>query len=370
MKYCKSSTLNSELSVLGFGVRQLPLTNKAESIEMIRYAIDNGVNYLDLGYLGIEKYESLIGLVNEALQNGYRERVKIAIHLLSPLMNSFGDLDYYLQKQLQLLQSDCVDFCVLWGLNRGSWSKLRKLDVLGWAESVIRDGRVAKLGFYFHDDLIILREVLEAFDKWAFCQFQFSYMDVDTRPGLSGLRYAASKGLAVFAVEPFLGGRLLREHESTAEVWESMPQKRSVDEWCLRWVWDHPEVSTVVVDMGTLKQVVEYVTLANKAEPNSLTIQEHIVFNRVRDLLRKLRPIPCAGCYSCMPCPSGVDVPRIFEIYNDAIIYSDIETARFYYDIERHNIRSCIECGKCVNTCPRKIPITDWLKEAHKLLAA
>jgi len=29
-----------------------------------------------------------------------------------------------------------------------------------------------------------------------------------------------------------------------------------------------------------------------------------------------------------MPCPEGIDVPRIFELYNDAFIYEDVETAR------------------------------------------
>jgi len=70
-----------------------------------------------------------------------------------------------------------------------------------------------------------------------------------------------------------------------------------------------------------------------------------------------------------MPCPEGIDVPRIFELYNDAVMYDDIETARSLYRIERHNIDGCTECGACAKACGLRIAILDWLKKAHQLLA-
>jgi predicted aldo/keto reductase-like oxidoreductase len=83
----------------------------------------------------------------------------------------------------------------------------------------------------------------------------------------------------------------------------------------------------------------------------------------------KLRPIPCTACRGCMPCPQDIDVPRIFELYNDAIMYGDIGAERSIYSLEQHGIASCTECGACVNACGRKIAILDWLKTAHQLLA-
>jgi len=37
-----------------------------------------------------------------------------------------------------------------------------------------------------------------------------------------------------------------------------------------------------------------------------------------------------------MSCFDEINVPRIFEIYNDALIYGDVEIARLVYINEQH----------------------------------
>ncbi|MCK4368267.1 MAG: aldo/keto reductase [Dehalococcoidales bacterium] len=343
--------------------------NEAESIKILRYAIDQGVNYLDLGYpYDISQHERLTRLISRALQDGYRQQIKLAASLPSFLISSSLDFDRYLNEQLKWLQTDRIDFYLLAGLNRETWPRLQELDALSWAEGALSDGRIGRLGFSFHDHFQVLRDILEAYDNWALCQFQYSYMDVDHLPGVSGLKYAAERGLAVVITEPLRGGRLTKEPpESVAKVWASTPQKRTLSEWGLRWVWNHPEVSTVVSDMSTMEQVVANVALADSAEPDSLTVQEEVVISQVREAYRKLSPIPCTYCRACMPCPQGIDVPRIFELYNDAIMYDDMETARSIYRMEQHNIDSCNECGACVDACGKEIAIMDWLKKLSAL---
>jgi predicted aldo/keto reductase-like oxidoreductase len=343
--------------------------NEAEAIRMLRYAIDHGVNYLNLGYIyELRQQERLSRLLSQALQDDYQQKIRIAVNLPSFLINSSRDFDRYLNKQLRWWQIDRVDFYLLGGLNRESWPKLQGLDVIRWAERAMGNGRIDKLGFSFHDHFPALRGILADYDNWTLAQFQYSYMDIDHHPGVGGLEYATDKGLAVVATEPLRGGRLTKEPpESVAKVWASASPKHTLAEWGLRWVWDHPEVSTVVSDMSTMEQVVENVALAGSVEPDSLTVPEEVQISRVRDAYRKLSPIPCTSCRGCMPCPRDVDVPRIFELYNDAIMYGDAKIARSIYRVEQHRIDNCNECGACV--CGREINILDWLKTAHKLLA-
>ena len=57
---------------------------------MLRYAIDHGVNYIDMGCpYDIEHQERLTRVVTKALQDGYRAKVRVAAGLPSLLINAF-----------------------------------------------------------------------------------------------------------------------------------------------------------------------------------------------------------------------------------------------------------------------------------------
>jgi hypothetical protein len=119
--------------------------------------------------------------------------------------------------------------------------------------------------------------------------------------------------------------------------------------------------------MDSIKQVRENAALADSTAPDNFGVPEELVVSKARDAYFSLKPIPCTACRGCMPCPQGIDVPRVFEIYNDAQMYGDIVTARFIFKMERHDLDSCNECGTCV--CGKNIPIPDWLKKANTRLA-
>jgi len=350
---------------LPLGHEDLKDINEAESVRTIRFAIDHGVNYLNLDY----PHEHITNLISQALQDGYRKKIKIAASLPSLFINSSQDFDCYLNEQLRWLGMDKIEFCLFGGLNRETWPKLKELDALSWAEAAMNSGRIGYLGFSFHDHFHILREILDGYDNWALGQFHYSYMDSDRMPGVSGLRRAAEKGLAIVAAETLAGGRLAKEPpESVAKLWATASQKRSPAEWGLRWVWSHPEIATVVCDMSSMEQAAENIALADSAEPDGITVPEEVLISRVRDAYRKLRPISCTTCYGCMPCPKDIDIPRVFELYNDAIMYDDIKTARFIYHKEKHRIDNCNECGACADACGRKISIPGWLNKLSEIL--
>jgi len=368
------------VSVLGFGAMRLPLAsedpadvNEPETIRMIHYAIDHGVNYLDTAYMyHMGNSERVVG---RALKDGYRDRVKLATKLPAVIIGAAEDFDRIFNEQLERLQTEKIDFYLLHGLFSQSWSKLRELGVLRWAESQMAKGRIEHLGFSFHDEYKVFKEIVDAYDNWTLAQVQYNYMDVDYQAGRRGVEYAANKGLAVVVMEPLRGGKLSKEPpESVARVWESASRKLRPVEWALKWVWNQPEISVALSGMSTMEQVVENVAIAGRSRPGMLTAGELKLIDRVREAYSSLTPIPCTDCKYCMPCPSGVEIPGIFQIYNDALIYDDIPTARFFYGAgfmlkEEQRADQCIECEECLEKCPQHIPIPDWLKKAHSLLA-
>ncbi|MFC1956599.1 aldo/keto reductase [Chloroflexota bacterium] len=378
MQYRKFGQLDWESSVLGFGVMRLPLTDdnpanidEPESIRMIRYAIDHGVNYVDTAYTYHSGHsEPLLG---RALLDGYREKVKLATKMSPWLIESSRDFDRYLNKQLERLQTDKIDFYLLHSLNKEYWPKLRKLEVLRWAEGAMADGRIGYLGFSFHDKFEVFKEIVDDYDNWTFCQIQYNYMDVDYQAGTRGLKYAADKGLAVVIMEPLRGGFLSKATpDPVTKVWASALSGRSPIEWALQWVWNHSEVSIVLSGMSTMEQVIENIAFANRSRPGILTMAELTIIDRVRETYRQLSPIPCTGCGYCMPCSNGVEIPRIFEFYNDAVMYDNTPMGQLFYSElnEKQCADQCTECGECVEACPQKIQIPELLQKAHALLSS
>ena len=100
-----------------------------------------------------------------------------------------------------------------------------------------------------------------------------------------------------------------------------------------------------------------------------LTERDHEIIKEAHQVYQSLAPIPCTQCEYCLPCPSGVAIPRIFDLYNDAVAYDAWGHSRWAYNnmvgaAERAD--NCIECGECEVACPQSIKIIDWLATAHE----
>ncbi|KYK36826.1 MAG: aldo/keto reductase [Theionarchaea archaeon DG-70] len=376
MQYRTFDSLDWKPSALGFGAMRLPVINddrgnieEPEAIRMMRCAVDHGVNYIDTAYPYHEGTSEIV--VGKALQDGYRQKVRLATKLPCWLIKTREDFDRYFNEQLERLHTDYIDFYLLHALREKTWSTMNELNVFDWAEQKISGGYIKYLGFSFHDTYEMFKKIVDGYDKWTFCQIQYNYMDEDYQAGTKGLKYAASKGLAVVIMEPIRGGQLAYPPQSIQELWDTAPKKRTPAAWALQWVWNHPEVSLVLSGMSTMEQVKENVATADVSGPNTLTADELALIAQVRDKYQELCPIPCTSCEYCVPCPNNVRIPFIFEIYNSAIMYNKPKTARSSYWRLKEEERAdqCVQCGDCEEKCPQSIEIMKWLEKAHEFLS-
>jgi len=239
MKYRSFGNLEFKPSALGFGAMRLPTLgadpsriDEEKAIRMIHYAVDNGVNYIDTAY-PYHKGESEI-LVGKALKGKYGKKVKLATKLPSWLIEKESDFNRFLDEQLEKLKIDHIDFYLLHSLNKEKWQNLSRLSVFSWAEKAIRDGRIGCLGFSFHDKYEVFKEIVDGYDRWAFCQIQLNYMDEDFQAGRKGLKYASQKGLAVVVMEPLKGGRLANPPKAVKKIFEKADKKRTPADWALQ----------------------------------------------------------------------------------------------------------------------------------------
>jgi hypothetical protein len=338
---------------------------------MLYYAIDNGVNYIDTAY----PYHSgqSEGFVGKTLQGVYRDKVKIATKLPCWEVEKKEDFDRLLNEQLERLQTEQVDFYLLHALNEKSWLKMKQLGVLPWAEKALADGKIAHLGFSFHDEFPVFKIIIDAYDKWEFCQIQYNYMDINYQAGNKGLDYAAEKGLAVVVMEPIRGGRLVDPPQQIEEIWNQADQKRTPADWSLQWLWNQPEVSVVLSGMSEMQHVVENVASGNQSGINSLSEAESKLVDRVREEYEGMALIPCTGCGYCVPCPEGIDIPRLLNIYNDSIMYDKHDYAKAEYnDFVPVNNRAnlCVACQECEEKCPQGIIVSEWMVKIDQIFAA
>jgi hypothetical protein len=200
-------------------------------------------------------------------------------------------------------------------------------------------------------------------------------MDENFQAGTRGLKYAHDKGLAVVVMEPIRGGRLTVPPEKVANIWTQSPKQRTPQEWALRWVWNHPEVTLALSGMSKMEHVIENVASAAHSQPDNLTPADLALVSRVKDAYHSLSPVSCTACRYCMPCTNGVDIPKVFDFYNEAMIYNSPEKPRHYYKNPRmfnpeQRADKCIKCGICLEKCPQKLPVPDLLQTAHAFLTA
>jgi predicted aldo/keto reductase-like oxidoreductase len=383
MQYRKFGRHGFEVSVLGFGTMRLPtegdvnygnrLSGKViedEAIRMLRHAIDHGVNYIDTAYGYHEKRSETI--TGKALKDGYRDKVMLATKSPLWLVKKPEDFDRILDEQLKRLQTEYIDFYLLHSISLSSWENtVLKLNLTSRAEASRKAGKIKYIGFSFHDTYDSFIKIIDGYDKWDFCQIQYNYMDVDYQAGTKGLKYAASKGLAVVVMEPLLGGRLANPPKDIKAILDESGTGRSPADWGLQWLWSQPEVTVVLSGMSTMQQVEENLQSAENSKAGLFGPGEMELIDRVRRKYNDRAAIPCTGCSYCMPCPNNVDIPRNFDLYNNGVIHEDIRGAKISYNAffnEANRAGACIGCKVCEKKCPQGIPISVWMEKVDKTL--
>ena len=378
MQYRKVPKNGDQLSALGFGAMRLPTRmgkiDEKRAMRQIRGAIDQGLNYIDTAvpYHGGES-ERFVGRV---LQDGYREKVKLATKLPPQSVNTREDMDRILDIQLKKLKTDHIDYYLLHGLEANQWKKLFNLGVLEFLDTVKASGKIRNAGFSFHGDRRTFKEIIDAYD-WTFCQIQYNFLDETSQAGTEGLRYAASKNIAVMIMEPLRGGMLAASLPAEVQkIYDRAPVKRSAAAWGLRWVWNHPEVTVVLSGMNDEEHIAENIKTCQTAFPNAMSEAELATVAEVAGLYKRLMKVGCTGCAYCMPCPSGVNIPMCLSIYNDYYIGTSRMLARGMYGgmlmggimPGRSDASLCRECGKCANACPQHIAIPQEIKKVNSTL--
>ncbi|CEO07791.1 aldo/keto reductase [Paraclostridium sordellii] len=370
MRYREFGSTGEKISILGFGCMRFPQTdgkiNEDETLKMVRYAIDSGVNYIDTAYPYHGGESELV--VGRILKDGYREKVNLATKLPSWNIKSREDMDKYLNEQLKKLQTNYIDFYLVHALDEELWDNLVKNGIFDFLDEIKRNKKVRYVGFSFHDKYEVFEKIIDDYD-WDFTQIQYNYIDEEYQAGTKGLEYAYKKGLGIVIMEPLRGGKLVNNlSDDIKDIIKFANTQKSPTKWAFKFLYNKSEIGIVLSGMSTMEQVIENIKICDEeGKANSMTKDEKKIISNLGEKFKSKIKVDCTACKYCIPCPRGVNIPGCFEALNNASMFDDVESVKInmYKFIEENesDASMCIECGKCEVMCPQHINIIDKLKE-------
>jgi predicted aldo/keto reductase-like oxidoreductase len=367
MEYVRYGSTDMEVSRFGLGCMRFP-TNESEAIEMVRLAIDGGVNYLDTAYV----YEGSEATLAKALAGGYRDRVHLATKSNTWDIEKHADFEKYLDEQLQRLNTDYFDVYLLHNLYDLNWERVVRYDGFSFLDDMVKKGKIRYKGFSMHNTLDAFKTAVDTFD-WDMTQIQLNILDQRVQAGVEGLHYAADRGLAVVVMEPLRGGSIVTNKPADIDaLLDGYPEKRSLVDWCFRWLYDMPETTVILSGTSSIAQLEDNLAIFENSRPDVLSPEDRAFVDSIRTLYEAQNSIGCTACEYCLPCPSGVVIPEIFRLYNNSVLTGGSFVDKLVYSgsylTKGRGVDQCVACGNCEESCPQSLPIIELLKKSHEHL--
>lgn len=331
--------------------------------ELIRLAMESGINYYDTAYIyHNEKSEEALA---EALHQFDRKSYYLADKLPVHRLKSEDELDGYLDEMLRRLKTDTIDFFLLHAMNFERFEIAKKCNIAAWLDCKKKEGKIRYAGFSIHEKHELIDELL-AYYPFDFAQIMLNYMDVVHEPGMIGYEKLTNAGVPVIIMEPLRGGSLAQIPDFIAKPFIEYDPHRSYPSYSFRWLMEHSNILTILSGMNEMDQLIDNIKTFN--DESAMTDEEKAAIEKVKAELETKQKVACTGCRYCMPCPAGVDIPGSFKAWN--------EQARVQYSKDASNIRlpkehgpeKCVACGRCESLCPQNIRIIDMLKKCLKAM--
>jgi predicted aldo/keto reductase-like oxidoreductase len=364
MLYRNYGKTHEKVSLLGFGgMRFGNIKDHAACITMMLKAAQGGVNYFDTAYMYMGgKSESAMG---EVLQKYERKSYYLVSKNPTMMLKSKSDVLKIFDEQLKRCKTDYFDLYMVHNINKDTIDKYRDFESYNQLLTKKREGKIKYLGFSFHGDVEMLKQVVKEHD-WDFCQLQLNYFDWDTAKADEMYDIATKAKLPIVVMEPLRGGGLSTLNPSAEKLLKDNCPNDTPTSYALRWVAGKENVFTVLSGMGKLGHVEENIATLSDYKP--LTVKEEALSTDLVKAIKSQGEIGCTDCKYCIEsCPRGVNIPAIFTLYNSYKLFKNKFLFKASYEglPASEKADRCIECGACVKHCPQSLDIPKLLKQVE-----
>jgi hypothetical protein len=358
-------------SLLGFGCMRFPKVHPDKpdideelALKMIDEAYQSGVNYFDTAYPYHAKLSEKF--VGKALKRYPRQSFYLATKMPGWEIKNVDDEKRIFNEQLENLQTDYFDYYLCHALSKKGFEIYKEPGIMDFLYQMKKEGKIKHLGFSFHDTPEVLDEIIHTYE-WDFVQLQLNYLDWDFQDAKKQYEIVKDYGVPVIVMEPVRGGTLASLSEDAAKILKEAKPNKSIASWAIRYAASKEQVMVVLSGMSNLEQTRDNIQSLTDFEP--VDEKDQMIIDQALELFLKNRTIPCTNCKYCMPCPEGVNIPKIFKIYNQYAINKHKRAFIHAYenldDAEKAN--NCIACGICMQHCPQGIEIPERMDKIQEL---
>ena len=362
------------LSRLGFGAMRLPCVEGSDTEpdqavvdEMVDYALGQGVNYFDTawGYHG-GRSEVVLG---RSLARHPRDAYFLADKFPGYDLANMGKVEEIFEEQLRKTGAGHFDFYLFHNVCEKNVDEYLNPanGILDYLLAQKRAGRIRHLGFSAHGDLPCMERFLDAYgEHMEFCQLQINYLDWEFQNARGKVELMRSRGIPVWVMEPVRGGKLTQLSEENAALLAEARPDESPAAWAFRFVQGIPEVVVTLSGMSNLEQLRQNVTTFSEERP--LGERDRAALARVVGNMLGRHTVPCTACHYCTShCPMGLDIPKLLEMYNEAVVTGGnggfIPSMYVGTLPEGKHPAACVGCGSCAGVCPQQIDIPGTLAD-------
>ena len=332
-----------KITVVSFGAMLTP------EPEVIRVAIDQGVNYIDTArkYMG-GKNEEIVGRAVK----GMRDKLFIATKTL-PESKTKTEIIRDVETSLKALGTDHIDVIQLHNLT--DKERIFFADTREALALLKKEGKVRFCGVTTHkNETEVLNALVDDPDRF-FDTCLVKYNFTVGKEVAVAIKRAASAGIGIIAMKTQAGGY------DTSALGRITPHQAA-----LKWAIQDPSVTAAIPGMKNIAQLREDIAVMGMPF-------NYADVRRLDRYAEAIAPFYCNFCGSCESgCPRGVEISTI----NRALMYveggyRDLSLAReTYAELPRQaTAAACIDCEGCAARCVNGLNISARMDRARAVLA-
>ena len=316
---------NLEVNKNGFGALPIQRRNEKDSIDILKMAYDNGIDFYDTARFYTDSEEKM----GKAFKN-IREDIYIATKTAMETPEEFWK---DLETSLKNLKTDYID---LYQFHNISFCPKKEDELYKAMLEAKNQGLVNHIGITTHK-YTIANEALES-GLYETLQYPFSYLS--GKDEIKIVEKCKQMDVGFIAMKAMGGGLLKNSKASYAYInqFDNVLPIWGIQNICELEEFLTYDETTVLND--ELKQIIE---------------------NDKKELGDNF----CRGCGYCMPCPEDINISLCARMSLWIRRFPTEPYLTEEYQKIMNETQNCLECYACVDNCPYELDIPKLLKENY-----